>query len=891
MMFENHWRTLMSMVLILNNFQAQVKVVAQEQTIHEPGINLGDSFFLQKLREGNLSAINDFNNLRQTLTVPENQQKAFANIFQQQNPDHHITLWNMMQNARFHGFPNSHAFDRASFAGQHQYFDNQKAIPFNQLLNLISQAMTRSHNNDVNSQSRGDRTRTENSSTENIGDNVNLSTQTEAPIVGQSSSQSSQILNKAETNPIVGMFENEQSNEGLQSQIKLNDSMKLITRLIKGRIGVPNNIDMFRSTNNFKTKVGPRGYILQFVGDASQRQVSGAADLSPRNTGFVNQEIIGRFWTMPTSLNNKQKNTIQFVGDVLNSGASNSRNTTFSDLNIVKEPVSEPAEFNDLSQTQRQTLQPITNQNTINDVVISDTPKTARSDVFLQFVGDLTGARLLSNKGNNDPLLTRQVIIGDNQRSIPNSAAEKPMQSVKSSSEAVFKQPRRETDSNSVDQTHSKQSNMTSALNRDYVLQKVGNFLADQLTPIDGGLIAFNATDADLLARITETTEAGANNRPFERQTRPMWPKGNGAKSFDRSNDINRNVNSFPMNLVDNGRFPNSMLQNWPNNNQQMLAVENLNSVTAERKQNSLVNTDASQNDDGINSSGDNGNSPDISMIIDLLKSVSSDNGLNKASTPVFQTNNRENGVQQEMMSSVNRFQNEVDVINQNNFVHGMDPPQNPRGTFDPALFTNLARPGSQIVATEPVHILRSNFLNLGRNINTLQLKKTLDEQPPPDPTESSTQSSVKVVQQHMERPIQNSRFQASHKDFVSDIKTKISNPQRINFQLSGTNQTLVQGVKNKPPSQTGIETGFILVNRFFVTDNERKKINQHDGITPQRDKRRDATRILQPSAVLRVDNALPKAREFTDIEPRFMPFVTSRNIATIKTKSTNCKK
>ena len=887
-MFENQWRTLMSMVLILNNFQAQVKVAAQEQTTQEPGINLGDSFFLRKLREGNLSAINDFNNLRQTLTVPENQQKAFANIFQQQNPDHHITLWNMMQNARFHGFPNSHAFDRASFAGQHQYFDNQRAIPFNQLLNLISQAMARSHNKDVKSQSRVDGTRTENSSTENVSDNVNLPAQTEAPIVRQPSSKSSQILNKAETNPNVGMFGNEQTNEGLQSQIKLNDSMKLITRLIKGRIGVPNNIGTFRSTNSFNTKVGPKGYILQFVGDVPQRQVSGAADLSPRNTGFVNQEIIGRFWTMPTSLNNKQKNTIQFVGDVLNSGASNSRNPTFSDLNIVKEPVSEAAEFNDLSQTQRQALQPITSQNVINNVVISDTPKTARSDVFLQFVGDLTGARLLSNKGNNDPLLTRQVIIGDNQRGIPNSAVEKLIQTANSSLEDAFKQPRRETGSNSVDESHSKPTNMTFTFNRDYVLQKVGNFLADQLTPIDGGLIAFNATDADLLAHITETPEAGANSKSFEGQTWPMWPKGNGEKSFDRSNVIisfdrsnviNQNVKSFPINSVNNGRFPNSMLQNWPESNQQKLAVETLNNVAVERKQNSFVNIDAAQSDDGISSFGNNrnehtqSNSPDISMIVDLLKSVSNDNGFNKATTPVFQTENRENDIQ----SSINRFPNQVDVLNQNNFVHGMVTPQNPRG--------------SQMFASEPGNIQRRNFLNLEHKMNTMQLTRTLAKQPQPDPKESSSQRFVTDVEQHLERPIQNSRFQASHKGFVSDMKTKNSYPQRINFQLSGTNQTLVQGVKNKSPSQTGIETGFILVNRFFVTDNERKKINQHDGITPQRDKRRDARRILQPSVVLRVDNALPKAREFTDIEPRFMPLVRSRNIATIKTKSTSCKK
>ena len=904
-LFDN-WRKFLTLVIILRSALNQIKVDGQDvkrsssvphsvsTATKETGINLADSFFLQKLREGNISALNDFNSLRQTLTIPENQQKAFTNILQQQHPFYRFIMGNMMQNALVHRFPNSHAI------GPHQLFGNQQTFPLYQLLNMLSQNRGRGQDNKIKSQSERVSATNKNIATEIKGDEVSESPSTDVPFVTQSNFQKDQTFNDTVVQVQVGMLGKDRIKEVLKNKVHknaLNDTMKLIARLIKGRMGtnVRNINGGSMSSNSLKLADLPRDYLLQFVGNVLDRDVQDATDMSPRNKKFINQKITGKFWSMQTPENQRQKNkSSQFVGDIFGSGRFKAINPSFSDLAITEGNVNDTKQGTDEIKLQRvgQMLNRVTSNNVNSNTENNIFPTVPGKDFFLRFVGDLTGAKLISNRNGNKPALRRQSTDSDRTISVSDTAAQSQNQFDHSSATNKMIKSIQEPQPNRQIGT---EANVTPTLNRDFVLQRVGNFLADQLTPVDGALLAFNATNTDVFTNgVTKTENKQDNNNMFERQNMLMWPKARNTQAFDRTNTFGRNMNTFLTSPRENSETAlNSISNTLQNINQQSLTEENRNSVrwtgnTVSQETRHEDNTNAFFNSVGntlVHNNDNNNNNispPDITMIVDLLKSVTNETGLNEKSLPVPKATASEHNIQKDLSRS---FLNQDQMLMRSHFLHDMIRQHNQLNTFGQPPFGNLARSGAQLFLLGPRNIHRSNLFGMGNNFHRMTIEPNSTQiNSIPDSKETHSTLRTQTVAQRTEGQFQDNGFKSPHKEFVPDMKPKLSNPQRMSFQINGSNKTFVQGIGTKKSPGTGIETGFILVNRVFVTDDVNRKLDKRN----KKDSEQGIDIVVKPETMA------PQTGESVDMAASVLPssgVIGSRKIAPNEAKTKNCQK
>ena len=846
------------------------------------GINLSDSFFIQRLRQGNSSALNDFNSLRQTLVIPEDHQKHFTNFLLQQNPLNRFRLWNTMQNMFIHGYPNSHALNRMGLPIGN-LAEGQQMIPAQQFLNILQQARGRNQQSGVNELMPG-----MNASTTSKGQDVFLNAINTKPVTSEAMvtapfrSQINPDVQLPATQSQLGQLGLDQIRNVLRTRVNknaLDDTMSLIEQVLKNRAAsqsgtnnvhknIRNNGEMINANNNaviindvnnarMMQASMPNGYILQYVGDIFSPEFVNSFDMSPRPSGFTETEI-GSMQNSPEPVANGVQNTIQFVGNIFGNNGLRS----IPDLTAIRGTGNEMMKNTAFDRSVAATDMFRNNIRTGVDLNMLKSPDVVTNDVFLQYVGDLTGAdfigtgnEIVSLTGELNPRVTKlfsdspSVGMRDNIITTMNGA----------SPEVTEVGLDRQTPENI------RNEGLTQPANRDWYLQKVGNLLADQLTPIDGALIAFNETNTNRFMQNTSMIQRPMVPVQFSRQT---WPFGR--RSFTQQMDAN--------NLVGNrAQFQhrnNMNLAQILNRQQQRFRIAQMwspivmDSVSGESKNLNLAqltNQDRNSLDKEAPSEGRNGE-PDIATIVKLLRSLTnkSDGGSTKTNQPNA-TGNRHGLKTHSTVSSSNFMPVKDDKFNTNqvNFLGVMSGQTRGMGNDGVNQLNEFQNNNDQFVnsaKTQSIPIRTSLLVNgltdnardmesssrdlLSRISNTGQFSRNLNRNIFNERANSNFQNmpmmpiinSAKAFQA-MLRTNANKQFsgaqteaidQERHRDSVMRNNTAALSPVSEHLQFNGKNKTLTDqsdGTKTQPP-KTGIETGFILVNRLFVTDNMKDSIN-----------------------------------------------------------------
>ena len=416
------WRkALFCLVILSSQIQFLRSQVPEKSTIsppvdsssatEKPGINLSDSFFIRRLRQGHFGALKDFHSLRQTLTIPENQQKHFTNFLQQQNPFYRFALWNMMQNSLIHGLPNSHALNRMGLPTVIQS-DSQQLFPAQQYLNLLQQ-------------NRGGiqvNTATESTDEKNIDTaadvkdvvlkEINIPPDTTRSILKSSvSSQSNPSFKLTASNSQLGQLGMDRLRDALRTKVNkssLNHTISLIEQVLKNRAasksqskGVQNAAE--NSAEIMQLNGLPKGFILQYVGNIFGPNIMNTNDMSPRQTELVDNQFDGKVNGQETSSSQIQRTT-QFVGNVF---GNNGLQAAF-DVPLARDAGNERITnnaFDPIVTGQLISTDSVTNvRKPTTDSNLVDTSSFPTRAVFLRFVGDLTGADLIGARSEINAL-------------------------------------------------------------------------------------------------------------------------------------------------------------------------------------------------------------------------------------------------------------------------------------------------------------------------------------------------------------------------------------------------------------------------------------------------------------------------------------------------------
>ena len=797
------------------NLEKTTKIpLPASDTTPAPGINLGESFFLQKLREGNVGALNDFNSLRHTLIIPANQQKSFTNSLQQQNPFQRFALWNMMQNSPIHGFPNSHAVAGMPFRNPQQFWANQQTIPLQQYLTLLMRNRGQIQENIMSGQEAGaDSLGTASSSqvgipaseTKDILPNMPITTRSPAQAVP--TSQDVQTILPRVANTHLGLLKMDRIKEVLRSKVhqnSLNNTMTLISNILRNRSVVSSRQNAPTSNTNrggMKFQDTPKDFSLQFVGDLLPSDSTGEAGVSQSQPGLIDREITGRFWTVRQPTNQNQR-AIQFVGNILGNSMFRNTNSAANER------------LNGIGNTKSLTL---------------SSPQTTREDVFIRFVGDMTGAKLvrpnthLSKQSNREVNKNDAIAFGMKNQRNPSLVAGNTHINKDSG-------PNAQTDINA------KFRGGTPFASRDFVLQRVGNLLADQLTPIDGALIAFNETSTGIFTK-ADVQNKTENTNTFLRPNMVLWPTINNMQPSTRPfNNFNQNRH-FLQNIartLGTVRLQSRQDQR-PEIKQQFLPAMSRNVVDLTKTKafgafdsndrNSKVIRifdEKSEIDSSIKTSND-----DIATIVRLLKSVTSEtketDKAKRTHTSQNDRNKLQNGGSFTSNTPVSMPQQNLNSISSQ-----MDLQQNKVDGADKPLVNALINSANQRF-TSPQND-KQDQISFQRMDERMQISQPSQNDKNMNVKSSARDNLENTVRRQL--PFRNNEFNAKHQDFVPDRKTKFPNPQRINFQLNNSNKVQSATTKNKASSSTGIETGFILVNRLFVPDSNKGTNNKMDGKT-----------------------------------------------------------
>ena len=912
MAYRTLQRQLVALLVILNSqsqlisCQIQRKMptstpteTGSQSATEKSGINLSDSFFIHRLRQGNSSALNDFNSLRQTLVIPEDHQKHITDFWQQQNPLNRFRLWNTMQNMFIHGYPNSHALNRMGLPIGN-VAEGQQMIPAQQFLNILQQARGRNQQSGVN-----ELMPEMNASTASKGQDVFLKAINTKPITSETMvtapfrSQINPNVQLPATQSQLGQLGLDQIRNVLRTRVNknaLDDTMSLIEQVLKNTaasqsgtnighntfrnnaktINANNNAGMINANNNagmMQTSMdgASNGYILQYVGDIFSPDFVNSYDMSPRPSGFTETEI-GSMQNSPEPIANGVQNTIQFVGNIFGNNGLQS----ISDVPAIRGTGNEMMKSTALDQSVAAHYDSANmignNMRTNVDSNMFKSPDAVSNDVFLQYVGDLTGADLIgtgneivSLTGELNPRVTklfsdslsvgmRGNIITSNINAVSPEVAEVGL--VKQTPENI------------------RNEDVTQLANRDWYLQKVGNLLADQLTPIDGSLIAFNETNTKRFMQNTSMIQRPMVPVQFSRQT---WPFGR--RSFTQQMVAN--------NLIGNRALfqhrSNMNLAQILNRQQQRFRVSPrwspiiMNSVSGESKNLNLAqltNQDRNSEEDTKAPSVDRSGEPDIATIVKLLRSLTNkiDGGSAKTNQPNV-TGNRHSHVTHSTQSSSNfmpvkdgdfntnkvnfpgvmggqtrgmgndgvnqfgRFQNNGQLVNSaqthsnpvriSSLINGLADNTRDMGSSSTNLLPRIGNTG-QFSRNWNRNIFHeranSNFQNM-QMMPIISSAKAFQAMLRTNANNDFSGAQTEAIEQTVGR---DNVVQERHRNSVMHNNTATSSSRSGRLQFNGENKTLTdQSDEKKPPRpKTGIETGFILVNRLFVTDNIKDSID-----------------------------------------------------------------
>ena len=891
MAYETLWKRNLFVLVILNcQFLITIGQVQQKTTASppidspsatdKPGINLSDSFFLQRLRQGNFKALEDFNSLRQTLIVPKNQQTHFNNFLQQQNPFNRFALWNTMQNGLVHGFPNSHAINRM---GLHiaNPAEGQHMLPAQQYLNILQQSRGKNPLSGVNEPMPE-----KNADTTPIGQDVVLK---DVNIKPGTSEAMFTVPVRSQINPNVqltvaksqlGQLGMDRIRDVLRTKVNKNaleDTMSLIAQVLKNRAAslspangvdktIENNADSMLSLDG-----SPNGVFLQYVGDVFDPNFVNTYDMAPRQNGFINNDIVSPLNRPGQQPANDMQRTIQFVGNIFGNnglqpdpGVNVIRGTEHDrQMNKAIDPrVTGHLDSVDMfGNNARKSI----------DSNMVDSPNNQISDVFLQFVGDLTGADLIGARSEISSLTGK---INPRLTKLFSDSPSVGMRGNIISTSINNGMPPEETRLGLARQTAVNVRNgaMSPRVNRDSYLQQVGNLLADQLTPVDGALTAFNETNLNrfepnvmqninMLRSDIVTVQSNRTDWPFKR-----LPLTQQRIAYNLIGNRDQFQHRSIMNLA---QILNSQQQRFRGAPRRLPTV--INRVSKERKKSNLAqitNQERASVETNKAPSVDELDEPDIKTIVELLRSLTSNSAENSA-THIQQT---DSDGKHDPGTHFNIPPNNVPVINTEsdrkeiNFLSAMSGQKNVLENGGGNPLNSFPNTNDQLVNSAQSSNFRSRFLMNGLTNNPRgmgsstsdvllrtrdkgQLSRNLN------PNTINTRTSSKILQMipsiSSEQTFQNTLtkstnrqtsrtqtdvsrqrvghdkvFRERHKNFVNDMKTEITNPQREHFQFNGVNKTLIDQIGRQETPKTGIETGFILVNRLFVTDNMKNSIN-----------------------------------------------------------------
>lgn len=858
---NSFWRRLVLVSIILYNRSQVLKgqtlnnttegslSVTPSPSAKERGINLGNSFFLQKLRQGNVGAINDFNSLRQTLTIPENQQKHFTNFLQQQNPFYRFALWHVMQNALMHGFPNSHAINRMDFL-------NSQPLALQQYLHSLHNGGTFQGNAVSTPTTVNKRINSASGlSDSTLAGSRRLSVTTNPPFISLQNFQKDHIPSHTNTNAQNGLLGTDRIKDEMRAKLNTN-SLHVQDKEEKSRTLTSKQIKKVDESSKESTRPDnlPQGFILQFVGDVFSPNHMRTAHKTSGRTKLIQNEI-----TNQISTNQVQKN-IQFVGNIF----GNRRSVTVSKLSTV--PATESAlernngiQPNDTNQILEIGGLTSSVKHTKNDIQPNreETSKKLVRDIFLRLVGDVTGAEFVGANNDIDEL------SGKTNTNITELFK-------KASSAGVQKQfnmapPNLNFEEKATllaDSGSQAKNGIASFVNRDFYLRKVGNLIADQLTPVDGGLIAFNKTNRGVF------TGADVQNKttaPLPRMVvQPnviAWPLGRGnimmglpRNVMGRGSDTFKNMlNSNPVHIFDRQQFqtadiPQHIPQAKSRISQNWRWPQQLQIINNELRQSGRTNSTSRGGDNNTNRNNSEG--PNILKIVDLLRALTnktSNDGEDHTGRMI--TRDRQSLRSQKTVPSTN-----ISAINvhlnglRNSFIHRMV--ERERGTRNTAMKSPNSLTGTQLrgISSFPNNIEMNNLLNPGSNMqNENVMVQTGGEvrrefginQMKPTVTQLQSIKNLQKInlQNNVQQPeagntvrlnpVQDPIFRDKQIGIARGMKVNATNQQHIGVQLEGPIKTFTDLTENKAAPSTGIETGFILVNRLFVTDDVRNNLGR----------------------------------------------------------------
>ena len=884
MAYKTPWKRNLLVLVILNS-QFQI-IICQNQhkttvsppidspsATEKPGINLSQSFFLQRLRQGNFKALEDFNSLRQTLIIPENQQTHFNNFLQQQNPLNRFALWHTMQNGLVHGFPNSHALNRMGLPIANTA-DGQQMLPAQQYLNILQRNRGENQLSGINEPMPEMNAGT-------TSDNKNPDT-SEAMVAAPVRSQINPNVQLTAAKSQLGQL-GIRIRDVLRTKVNenaLEDTLSLIEQVLKNRAaslssvnGVDNTIENNADMVRLSTNESPNGFILQYVGDVFDPNFVNTYDMAPRRNGLSNKEIVDQL-NRPQPPANDVLRTIQFVGNIF----GNNGLKPDPGVNVIRGTENDRIRNNAIDPSVTGQLKQKDNfENSARtgiDANVVDSPNVQTSDIFLQFVGDLTGADLIGARseissltGEINPRLTKLF------RDSPSVGMRGNI--ISTSKNGMSPQ---ETSLGFARQTaiNVRNGDMAPLVNRNLslYLQQVGNLLADQLTPVDGALTAFNETNLKKFEpSVMQNINMLRSDMVPVQSNRAAWP-------FKRMPLTQQRIAN---NLIGNrDQFQHRSNMNLAQilNRQQLIQpfrgtlqmVPTVNNRFPEESKNSdfaqITNQEGNHAKANKVPSADGLDEPDIKRIVELLRSLTNRNAEDSV-TNIQQMGSADKG---DLETHSKISSNKVPVMNsesdrkQINFLNvtsGQTSDLRNGGGNPLDAFRNT---NDQFLNSAQSNTFRTSLIMNGLTNNPRDMEPTTSDVLPRTREEGQLSknvnpniintrnnsvglqmmpciSSAQTFQNILRTSANKQTFRTQsgvriptegdgkvsrerHKTFEVDMRTDTPNPQREHFRFNGVNKTLTDQLGSQKTPKTGIETGFILVNRLFVTDNMKDRIN-----------------------------------------------------------------